>query len=43
MIAAWTTLDQIVNQMRLLCASGLRDATRRNTPRVTYRPTIIMK
>src|SRR5262249_8502673 len=34
MMAPCTTLDQTVNQMRLLCAYGSRDAMRRNTPSV---------
>ena len=41
MIPAWTTLDQIVNRMRLRFASGSRDASSRNTPSVAYTPTII--
>ena len=34
MIPPCTTLDHTVNQMRLKCASGLRDATNKNTPSV---------
>lgn len=32
MIPPWTALDQTVNQMRLRCASGSREAQSRNTP-----------
>jgi hypothetical protein len=42
-IAAWTTLEHTVNQIRLTLASGRRAAFHRKTPSVAYRPTIIMK
>ena len=42
MIAACTTLDQTVNQIRLRLASGFRAALSRKTPSVAYTPTIIM-
>lgn len=34
MIVPCTTLDHTVNQIRLLCAMGLREATIKNTPSV---------
>jgi uncharacterized membrane protein YfcA len=43
MIAACTTLDHTVNQIRLRLACGFRAALRRKTPSVAYTPTIIMK
>jgi hypothetical protein len=41
MIPARTRLDQTVNQIRLRCCKGFRDAMRRNTPSVAYTPRII--
>jgi len=32
MMLACTTLDQTVNQIKLVCLSGFLDAMRRNTP-----------
>ena len=43
MMIACTMLDHIVNQIRLVFACGLRAAKIKNTPSVTYTPTIIMK
>jgi hypothetical protein len=43
MIAACTTLDHTVNQIRLRLACGFRAALSRKTPSVAYKPTIIMK
>ena len=43
MIAACTTLDHTVNQIRLRFACGFRAAFIKKTPSVAYTPTIIMK
>ena len=43
MITACTTLDTTVNQIRLRLASGSRVASSRKTPRVAYKPMIIVK
>jgi hypothetical protein len=43
MIAAWTTLEHTVNQIRLILVSGRRAAFQRKRPSVAYTPTIIMK
>src|SRR5262245_282489 len=43
MIAPCTKLDQTVNQIRLLCASGSREAIIKNTPSVAYTPKIISR
>src|ERR1700748_3465659 len=43
MIAACTTLDAMVNRIRLRFAAGSRDARMRKIPSVAYTPTIIMK
>jgi hypothetical protein len=40
MIAPCTKLDQTVNQIRLLCAIGSREAIIKNTPSVAYTPKI---
>jgi len=43
MIAACTTLDHTVNQIRLRLACGFRAALSRKMPSVAYKPAIIMK
>jgi hypothetical protein len=43
MIAPCTKLDQTVNQIRLLCAIGSREAIIKNTPSVAYTPKIISR
>src|SRR5215472_15144974 len=43
MIAPCTKLDQTVNQIRLLCAIGSREAIIKNTPTVAYTPKIISR
>ena len=43
MIAPCTKLDQTVNQIRLLCTIGSREAIIKNTPSVAYTPKIISR